>query len=325
MPATRARFTTTSLKELARFTESLSFLYIDHAVVEREHSSVAAFTATGRASIPAATLSALMLGPGTRITHAALTVLAASGVVVLWVGDEGLRFYAAGRGKTAHSRWLARQAVLWAGPAGHLRVVRRMYEIRFGHVLEDGLSLHQIRGMEGARVRNAYRTISEAAGVAWAGRRYDRGDWSAADPVNRALSAANAALYAVCAAGILSLGCSTALGFIHTGKPLSFVYDIADLYKLETSVPAAFEAARDGMQGVEGRARIGLRERLREMSLLDRITQDLGSLLQVDGIRLPDDPTDEQDPTLWDQGGEVEGGTSHDIDDSGCGSSRPPG
>jgi CRISPR-associated protein Cas1 len=200
-----------------------------------------------------------------------------------------------------------------------------MYELRFGHVLDEELTLHQIRGMEGARVRNAYRTVSEATGVAWSGRRYDRKDWSAADPVNRALSAANAALYAVCTAGILSLGCSTALGFIHTGKPLSFVYDIADLYKLETSVPAAFQAARDGLRGVEGRARIMLRERLRELSLLDRIAQDLATLLQVDEIRLPDDPTDEQDPALWDLGGDVEGGVSHGSDDSGSGSSGAPG
>lgn len=325
MKPARAGSAPTSLKELARFTESLSFLYIEHAVIEREHSSVAAFTVGGRVSIPAATLSALMLGPGTRITHAALTVLATSGVVILWVGEDGLRFYAAGRGKTAHSRWLARQAMLWADPAGHLCVVRRMYEVRFGHVLDEGLSLHQIRGMEGARVRNAYRTISEATGVAWAGRRYERRDWSAADPVNRALSAANAALYAVCSAAIFSLGCSAALGFIHTGKPLSFVYDIADLYKLETSIPAAFNAARDGLQGVEKRARIKLRERLREASLLDRITQDLARLLQVDGVGLPDEPTDEQDPTLWDLDGEVAGGISHDSDDSGCGSSSPPG
>ena len=321
MSTSRASFSVTSLKELARFTESLSFLYIEHAVIEREQSSVAAFTSNGRVSIPAATLSALMLGPGTRITHAALTVLAASGAVVLWVGEDGLRFYAAGRGKTAHSRWLGRQALLWADSASHLGVVRKMYEIRFGHVLDETLSLHQIRGMEGARVRTAYRTISEAAGVPWSGRHYDRGDWSAADPVNRALSAANSALYAVCSAGILSLGCSTALGFIHTGKPLSFVYDIADLYKLVTSVPAAFDAARDGPQGVEGRARVKLRERLREVSLLDRITQDLATLLQVDGIRLPDDPTDEQDPALWDVEGEVEGGVNHDSDDSGSSAS----
>lgn len=325
MATTPTRIAATSLKELARFTESLSFLYVEHAVIEREHSSVAAFTAAGRVSIPAATLSALMLGPGTRITHAALTVLAGSGVVVLWVGEDGLRFYAFGRGKTAHSRWLGRQAALWADPGSHLRVVRRMYELRFGHVLDEELTLHQIRGMEGARVRNAYRTVSEATGVAWSGRRYDRKDWSAADPVNRALSAANAALYAVCTAGILSLGCSTALGFIHTGKPLSFVYDIADLYKLETSVPAAFQAARDGLRGVEGRARIMLRERLRELSLLDRIAQDLATLLQVDEIRLPDDPTDEQDPALWDLGGDVEGGVSHGSDDSGSGSSGAPG
>jgi CRISPR-associated protein Cas1 len=325
MATPRISSTATSLKELARFTESLSFLYFERAVIERENSSIAAFTPGGRVSVPAAILSALMLGPGTRITHAALTVLAASGAIVLWVGEDGLRFYAAGRGKTAHSRWLGRQAGLWADPSSHLRVVRQMYEIRFGHVLDDGLSLQQIRGMEGVRVRKAYRVISETAGVAWAGRRYDRSDWSAADPVNRALSAANAALYAVCAAGIHSLGCSPALGFIHTGKPLSFVYDIADLYKLETSVPAAFHAARDGLGGVEGRARVMLRDRMRELSLLDRITHDLGMLLQMDGVRTPGDPTDEQDPTLWDVSGDLEGGIDYGGDDPGSGSSCPPG
>lgn len=317
--------TQSNLKVLPRFSDGLSFVYLEHAVLEREDRSVAAFTVEGRINLPAAGLACLMLGPGTRITHAAIQVLADCGCVTVWVGEDGLRFYAGGFGKTRSSSALAKQAQLWANRCTHEAVVRRMFEQRFGERLPDSLTLQQIRGKEGARVRDAYRQASEATSVPWSGRQYSRDEWQQSDPVNRALSAANAALYAVCLAGIVASGYSPALGFLHVGKQLSFVYDVADLYKLLLSVPAAFEAAAGGDTGVERRARAAFRDRAHQFKLLDRVVSDLKALFDV----APDDAfaADAAAPGgLWDpMAGQVPGGTSYAGDADGGGVDIPEG
>jgi CRISPR-associated protein Cas1 len=139
--------------------------------------------------------------------------------------------------------------------------------------------LEQIRGREGYRVRNAYRQQAERFKVNWQGRSYNPGDWNAADPVNRALSAANACLHGLTQAAIVTAGYSPAIGFIHTGKALSFVYDIADLYKVELIVPLVFELIACSEQHVEGRARQDCRELFQKTRLLDRILPDIEEVL----------------------------------------------
>ena len=120
-----------------------------------------------------------------------------------------------------------------------------MYRFRFNENIPPIISLESIRGMEGLRVRRAYSEASDKYGVEWKGRNYDQNNWNNGDPINRALSAANACLYGVCHAGIVSAGYSAGLGFVHTGKMLSFVYDIADLYKTETTIPVAFQVTAE--------------------------------------------------------------------------------
>lgn len=252
-----------------------------------------------------------MLGPGTTITHAAIRVLAASGCTVLWCGEEGVRFYGHGLGETRKARRLMHQARMWADPALRLQVVRRMYQMRFPEPLDDSLSLREIRGKEGIRVRAAYARLSAETGVDWKGRSYKTGSWTSADAVNRALSAANSCLYGLCHSAIVSVGYSPGLGFIHTGKMLSFVYDIADLYKTEVTIPAAFRAAAEAGEGLEGRVRRMCRDLFRSTRLLSRIVadidyalgwepeQDEGADFDADGA-LPGE--------LWDVDGEVAGG-----------------
>lgn len=306
---------TANLKVLARFTDSIGFVYLEHAVIEREDASIAAFTPDGRVSLPAASLSCLMLGPGTRITHAAVDALSRSGCVLIWTGEDGLRFYASGQSKTRSSSALERQVAAWASPERRLSTVRRLYQLRFAEPLPNTLTLQQIRGREGARVRDMYREASERFGVAWSGRSYERSDWSAADPVNRALSASNSLLYALCLAGLHAQGYSPALGFIHTGKQLSFAYDLADLFKADTTVPAAFEAAAEGEKGVERRARAKFRQYAYDSRLLDRITSALNRLF---GSTENDDfaAQDAAAPgRLWDASGDVQGGRSYVGDD----------
>lgn len=304
-----------NLRSLARYSDSLSQVYLQHAVIEQEGHSIAAFTPEGRITLPAANLSCVILGPGTRITHAAIKVLADCGVLVAWTGAEGLSFYACGQSKTRLSNGIEHQARHWASPDLHLLVVRRMYQTRFAEALPAHLTIEQIRGKEGVRVRDTYQRLAKEYGVAWKGRNYDRGSWAEADPINRALSAANAALYAIVLAGLHSLGYSPALGFIHTGKQLSFVYDVADLVKTETSIPAAFEAATKGGDKVESRARRILRDRCCHERLQDRLTKVVPNLFHAKDVDLEASVADDVG-ALWDPNGNVAGGIQHGRDDS---------
>jgi CRISPR-associated protein Cas1 len=311
---------------LPKVRDSWSYLYVEHCTIDQDAKAIACRDVNGKVPVPVATLALLMLGPGTSITHAAIRTLAESGCSVLWVGEQAVRLYAQGLGETRSARRLLRQAMLWANPHLHLAVVRRMYQVRFPEPLDPSLTLQQIRGKEGVRVREAYAHASRETGVAWSGRSYQRADWYYADPVNRALSAANSCLYGVCHAAILSAGYSPALGFIHTGKQLSFVYDVADLYKADLTIPAAFEAIAEDGPGLEGRVRRECRDRFRESRLLARIVEDIEHVLAVDCVEgeaegdiaggEADYDTDEALPSgLWDPDvGVVPGGVDHSLE-----------
>jgi CRISPR-associated protein Cas1 len=305
---------------LPKFRDCMSYLYLEHCKIEQEHLAVAAVSVLGKIPIPCAGLSVLMLGPGTSITHAAIKILGDCGCLILWCGEDGMRFYAVGSARTRSSKALLRQATAWADPDEHMKVVRRMYEMRFDMPVDPALTLQQVRGCEGVRVREAYGYESRVSGVPWDGRNYKPGEWGAASPINRALSAANACMYGVCQAGICSLGLSPALGFVHTGKALSFVYDIADIFKTDISIPAAFTAAKEGEHGVEKRAREHVRDLAREKKLLPRTVTALQSLLELDKVPLEEFELDEAEPPpaqLWgDDGHNVPGGENYGGDDT---------
>lgn len=263
------------LTQLPRVADGWTFLYAERVRVERADYAIELFDAGGRVPVPVAALSVLLLGPGTTITHAAMLALAEGGCSVVWCGEGGVRFYASGLGETRRAHHMEAQARAWASKKKHLEVIRRLYSMRFDEGLPEGLTLEQIRGHEGVRVREAYAALARETGVAWSGRAYRQGDWGAADPVNRALSAANACLYGLCHAAIVATGFSPALGFIHVGKLLSFVYDVADLYKVEVTVPVAFRVASAGTSKIETRARRACREAFVKARLLERIVPDM--------------------------------------------------
>ena len=269
------------LHELPKLRDSLSYLYVERAVIERNQKAVELLNDDGRVFLPVASLGVLMLGPGTRITHGAVKTLAENGCTILWTAADGNNFYAQGIGETRKAYHLLRQVEMLSDPQLHEQVVLRMYTQRFDTQLETGLTLPQIRGFEGVRVRKAYQEASRKYGILWKGRKYDRGNWDNADPINRALSAANALLNGLCHAAIVSGGYSPALGFIHTGKQLSFVYDIADLYKVELTIPTAFKVVSESQASVEARTRAACRLKFREARLLDRILPDIDALLQI--------------------------------------------
>lgn len=270
-----------NLHELPRLRDSLSYHYIEHAIVDRKQNAIEYIQESGRTLVPVAALNLLMLGPGTSLSHAAVKVLMENGCALIWVGEDGIRCYAHGLGETRRAYHLLRQAELVCESQKREGVVRKMYRMRFNESLPEGLSLAQIRGKEGVRVRAAYAQASREYGVPWQGRRYDRSSWAHADSINRTLSAANALLNGICHAAIVAGGYSPALGFIHTGRMLSFVYDIADLYKTELSIPAAFETVAESDVKTESRVRALCRERFREANLLKRILPDIDRLLEI--------------------------------------------
>lgn len=310
------------LHELPKLRDGLSFLYVEHARVEQEQQSIAIYDKESITPVPAAALAALMLGPGTSITHAAVKALADNGCSIIWCGEGQVRMYAAGTGETRKTQALLRQAELATNPAQRLIVVERMYRMRFKEKLPTGLTLEQIRGMEGVRIRDAYSKQSEISGVPWYGRSYQREEWSSADPVNRALSSANSCLYGVCHACIISAGYSPGLGFVHTGKTLSFVYDVADFYKTETTIPLAFAAVAENAPDLERTVRKKCRDYFKESKLLQRVIPDIQKALNVEaGVETETSTGFDSDPAapcpLWDPDeGEVDGGKNYGDDNS---------
>jgi CRISPR-associated protein Cas1 len=267
------------LHELPKLRDSLSYLYVEHAIIDRCDSSIEFINKEGKTKIPVAALCVLMLGPGTNLTHAAVKVLAESGCSMVWVGEDVVHFYAQGFGETRKARHLIRQAELVSDSVRRKEVVLNMYRYRFQVDLDPMMSLAQIRGVEGVRVRTAYQEASRKYGVPWNGRKYDLNDWGKADVINRALSGANSLLNGICHAAIVSGGYSPALGFIHTGRYLSFVYDIADLYKAEIAIPTAFQVVSENPPLIEQKVREACRQKIREVRLLDRILPDIDTLL----------------------------------------------
>jgi len=257
-----------------------------------------------RVQIPVGGLACLMLEPGTRVSHAAVALAAQVGCLLVWVGESGVRVYSAGQPGGARADRLLYQARLALDEDARLKVVREMYRRRFNEDAPNRRSVEQLRGIEGARVREMYRLLAHRHGVNWNTRNYDRNDWDNADIANRALSAATACLYGLSEAAILAAGYAPAIGFLHRGKPLSFVYDIADIYKFETVAPAAFETAAKILKGkgdgnpVERQVRIACRDLFRRSGLLDKIIPDIEDILRSGGLEVPEDAPEAAEPAI---------------------------
>ena len=300
-----------NLRALPKLRDSVPYLYLERGRLTQTRNGVEFENDLGRIAVPVAQLACLMLGPGTTVTHRAMVTCARSACAVAWTGQAGVRFYAAGMGATRKAYALQEQARLSSDPALRLAVVERMYRVRFAEGLPPDLSVEAVRGHEGVRVRRAYRAAAARFGVPWRGRNYDLGDWDAGDVPNRALSAASACLVGVCHAAVTAAGYSPGLGFVHQGLALSFVFDVADLYKMDVAVPVAFATAREALdaEGVgqefklEQAVRRRMRQALRNLKLPGRIVPDVRAVLDLDpATPLPDrfDPDDAYGlPTAW--------------------------
>ena len=297
------------LQALPQVKDRMTFLYLEHCTLGRQDGAITVTDEKGVVHIPAAAISVLLLGPGTRVTHRAMELMGDTGVGAVWVGEHGVRYYAHGRPLTTRAGLLLRQAELVTNTRKHLAVVRKMYQLRFPGEDVSRLTMQQLRGREGSRVRGVYRKASKATGVPWNGRLYRPDDFSAGDKVNQALSAGHACLYGLAHAVIVALGCAPGLGFVHVGHEGSFVYDIADLYKAEVTIPIAFQAAAEDPEDLPAVVRRRVRDAMVEHHILERMVHDIRWLLQDENA--PEEAAEEA-VYLWDDRlGTVANGVSY--------------
>lgn len=270
------------LETLASAKDRWTPLYLEHGRLEVDDSSVKWIGADRLVyRLPVATISAILLGPGTTVTHAAIKACADSNTPVCWIGEDAMRFYAFGLAPNHDNDMPRFHAAIWADKKRRTDIARRMFKMRFPDVDVESRTVKELRGMEGLRVRALYAEMGLKHGVTWKGRNYDKSNWDMADGVNRSLSAANASLYALCAAVVCSLGYVPSLGFIHDAGTLPFIYDVADLYKHLTSIPAAFMAVRQDPKDDGELTRKLLKQRIEEERLLQRIPKDLEALFAL--------------------------------------------
>ena len=197
-----------NLQELPKLRDSVSYLYIEHAIIEQNDTAIVAIKKDGRVPIPIAAMTCLLIGPGVSITHAAIRAICENGCMAIWCGEKMGRFYASGIGETRSAKNLLIQAKACMDDTMHLEVAKRMYAFRFPKMDVSNKTLQQLRGMEGIRIRKAYELASKITGIQWKKRSYKQDDWDASDPINQALSEGNALLYGICHAAIISLGYS---------------------------------------------------------------------------------------------------------------------
>jgi CRISPR-associated protein Cas1 len=245
-----------------------------------------------------------------------MSVLGETGAAVCWVGEHGVRYYASGRALSRSSALMEAQARQWANPRSRLAVARKMYRLRFPDEDPDGLTRHELLGREGKRVKDCYRAQAARTGVPWKGRRYLPGDFTSGDAVNQAITAAAQCMYGITHAVATSLGCSPALGFVHSGHELSFVLDIADLYKTEIGIPLAFDMAAHDEVDVGPRTRRAMRDRINKTSLLNRCVDDIKRLLLPETAGSADPGGDRDVVTLQSDGNrQVASGINYDGPD----------
>lgn len=278
-----------------------SMIFLQYGQVDVIDGAFVLVDKTGiRTHIPLGSVACIMLEPGTRVSHAAVRLAATAGTLLVWVGEAGVRVYASGQPGGARSDRLLYQAKLALDEDLRLKVVRKMFELRFGELAPSRRSVEQLRGIEGARVKQTYSILAQRYGVPWHGRRYDPKDWEKGDIVNQCISSATSCLYGITEAAILAAGYAPAIGFVHSGKPLSFVYDIADIIKFEGVVPKAFEIASKRPLSPDKEVRLACRDIFRSQKILSKLIPLIDEVFSAGEIEVPLPFPDSQPPAIPD-------------------------
>ena len=268
-------------ESLPQVKDKYPYIYLERGRLEIDDSSIKWIDAERNVvPLPVATLNALLLGPGTTVTHEAVKVCAAANCSVCWVGEDSLLFYAAGFVPTADTRNLKHQVAQSANPDKALAVARRMFARRFPDAELAAKTLKEMMGMEGHRVREMYQQKAQEYGVGWKGRQFTPGKFALSDITNQVLTSTNAALYGIICSAVHAMGYSPHIGFIHSGSPLPFVYDLADLYKEHLCIDLAFRLTKE-MAGQYNKHKVStaFRQRVIDMDLLKKLGEDIPAML----------------------------------------------
>lgn len=280
--AKKRLFIKVTRNSLPQIKDKYPFLYLERGRLEIDDSSVKWIDCDANViRLPIATVNTILLGPGTSVTHEAVKVMAAANCTVCWVGEDTLLFYAVGQSPTSDSRNMRTQMQIASDPKKALEVARRMYARRFPNEDLKGKNLKEMMGMEGYRVNHYYAEMAEKYKVGWKGRAYKPGKFELSDITNKVLTSSNAALYGILTSAVYSMGYSPHIGFIHSGSPLPFVYDMADLYKDELCIDLAFSLTKK-MGGVYKRELVAeaFRMKVIEMDILGRVGKDIKAMLE---------------------------------------------
>lgn len=280
-------FVKVTRESLPQVKDKYPFLYLERGRLEIDDSSVKWIDADCNVvPIPVATINTLLLGPGTSVTHEAIKTATSANCSISWVGEDSLLFYAAGFLPTADTRNLKLQMTLASDDDYSLKVARAMFAKRFPDADLEGKTLSRMMGMEGNRVRALYQQKAEEYGVGWKGRQFTPGKFQVSDLTNQVLTSTNAALYGILCSVVHAMGYSPHIGFIHSGSPLPFVYDLADLYKEKLCVDLAFFLSRE-MAGRYDKHKVSdeFRKRVISMDLLNQVTSDINDLMRVKNAR----------------------------------------
>jgi CRISP-associated protein Cas1 len=235
----------------------------------------------GEYDLPIQTISMILLGPGSTVSHDALRLLSVYGAALAAVGDDGVRLYTAPAIGLPVSALARKHALLWADPEKRLHAARRMYAWRFGELLPHR-DLNVLRGIEGGRVKQMYKTVANREGITWRGRHYDRGNPEASDLANQAINHASSAVEAAASIAVTATGAIPSLGFIHEDPGQSFILDIADLFRSDIIVPCAFKAVKIEMQrgtGIERLTRKETGRALREKKVISEMISIIKALV----------------------------------------------
>ncbi len=274
-----------NVSEIPNIASQISFLYVEHAYIHVKDSAILIIKGGTKTPVPSYSLACLILGPGTSISHAAITALQGSGCLVCWEGENQKSFYAYGMEENRKSKNFLKQVDYYSNQELHMQVVKKMYQKRFPDVSLTRKSLSQLRGMEGIRVKDQYKETAEKYGIEWSGRSYNSDDWESMDFANQAIIIGNKLLYTICHTVILALGYSATIGFIHTGTMRAFVYDLSDLYKFDYVIKPVFKAISQGAKESDD-IRTVIRKEIYTKKLIQQIVNDLGWLFEENNIPL---------------------------------------
>ncbi|MYA01032.1 MAG: type I-E CRISPR-associated endonuclease Cas1 [Chloroflexi bacterium] len=238
----------------------------------------------GEYGIPFQTISMILLGPGSTVSHDALRLMARHGTALVAVGEDGVRCYTAPPLMPDTSDIARRQMRAWGEADGsRITIARKMYAMRLGEVFPHH-SIEALRGMEGARARRTYQNLAQRYGIDWRGRRYDRANPLAADIPNQAINHASVAVTSAAVVAVIAVGAIPQLGFIHEHSGDAFPLDIADLFRDSILIPAAFKSARAALEtpaiNIERHTRRTTGQMLREENVIPNMIDRIKALFQ---------------------------------------------